>query len=87
MDYGQNRKQTVVNRDVTTVAQEGPSSPVESVALCGTRKLDNSLPERIVVPLSRTYDFFSLEGNPTEPVRFSSLMKPNPSVPSATLPA
>jgi len=52
---------------------------VESVALCGTRRLDNSLPERIVVPFSRTYDFFSLEGSPTEPVRFSSLIKPNPS--------
>jgi hypothetical protein len=65
---------------------------VESVVLCGTRKrgtrkLDNSPPERIVVPLSRTYDFFSREGSPTEPMRFSSLIKPNPSVPSATLPA
>ena len=23
-----------------------------------------------MVPLSRTYDFFSIEGSPTEPVRF-----------------
>jgi hypothetical protein len=60
---------------------------VERVALCCTRKLDNSLPQRMVVPFSRTYDFFSREGSPTEPVRFSRLSKPTPSVPSATPPA
>jgi hypothetical protein len=42
-------------------------------------QLDNSLPEGIVVPLSRTDDFFFLEGSPTEAVPFFSLIKPNPS--------
>ena len=37
-------------------SQEEPPFPVETVALCGTRKLDNSLPERTLVPISRTYD-------------------------------
>ena len=37
-------------------SQQEPPFPVESVALCGTRELDNFLPERTVVPISRTYD-------------------------------
>jgi hypothetical protein len=32
-----------------------------------------------VVPLSRTYDFFFVEGSPTEPSRSFSLIKPNQS--------
>jgi hypothetical protein len=39
-----------------STSQEGPPSLVETVALCRTRKLDNFLPERTVVPISRTYD-------------------------------
>lgn len=42
-------------------SQEGPPSPVERVTQCCTRKLDNSLPQRIVVLFSRTYDFFSVK--------------------------
>jgi hypothetical protein len=32
----------------------------------GTSQLDNLLSEGILLPLSRTYDFFILEGSPTE---------------------
>jgi len=34
-------------------------------------QVDNSLGESIVVALSRTHDFFFLEGSPTEPDGFS----------------
>jgi hypothetical protein len=60
-------------------SQAKPLTPVENLAhLCGRRSLDNSLSERIVVPLSRTYDSPPLEGSPTEARRFVSQIDSSP---------